>query len=84
VDDYLGQIEGGVKGWRVALASDEFFTKVTDGEVLTAVRSAAMVFESLGARVEEALFPDARQAAQANGMMTPSDGAAYHRERMAK
>lgn len=83
VDDYLERIEGGVNGWRVGVASDEFFTQVTDGEVLAAVMSAARVFESLGAVVEAVPFPDARQAAQANGVMTPSDGAAYHRERMA-
>jgi aspartyl-tRNA(Asn)/glutamyl-tRNA(Gln) amidotransferase subunit A len=83
VDDYLEQINGGVSGWRIALASDEYFTQVTDGEVQTLVQAAARGFESLGARVEVVQFPDARQAAQANGLMTPSDGAAFHRERKA-
>jgi aspartyl-tRNA(Asn)/glutamyl-tRNA(Gln) amidotransferase subunit A len=83
VDDYLERIEGGVKGWRIVLASDEFFTQVTDGEVLEAVHSAARVFKNLGTFVEAVPFPDVRQAAQANGLMTPSDGAAYHRERLA-
>ncbi len=83
VDDYLERIDGGVSGWRVALASDEFFTQVTDVEVQALVQAATRVFENLGARVEAVPFPDARQAAQANGLMTPSDGAAYHRERMA-
>jgi aspartyl-tRNA(Asn)/glutamyl-tRNA(Gln) amidotransferase subunit A len=83
VDDYLEQINGGVSGWRIALASDEYFTQVTDGEVQALVQAAARVFESLGARVEVVQFPDARQAAQANGLMTPSDGAAFHRERKA-
>lgn len=83
VDDYLDQLETGVKGWRVALASDEYFTEVTDPQVLETFRTAASVFESLGARVELVSFPQARQAARANGLMTPSDGAAFHRERLA-
>ncbi len=80
--DYLEQLESGVSGWRVALASDAFFTEVTDPEVWNAVREAAHVFASLGAVVEEVPFPDARQAALANGLMTTSDGAAFHRERL--
>ncbi len=82
VDDYLGQIEAGVKDWRVALASDEFFTEVTDPQVMEAYRAAAAVFDRLGARVELVSFPQARQAAKANGLMVPSDGAAFHSERL--
>jgi aspartyl-tRNA(Asn)/glutamyl-tRNA(Gln) amidotransferase subunit A len=33
--------------------------------------------------VELVAFPQARQAAKANGLMTPSDGAAFHHERLA-
>ena len=83
VDDYLDQIEAGIKDWRVALASDEFFSEVTDPQVMEAYRTAASVFEQLGARLEPVSFPQARQAAKANGVMTPSDGAAFHRERLA-
>ncbi|MGW8249738.1 MAG: amidase [Anaerolineales bacterium] len=83
VDDYLDQIEGGVSGWRIALASDEFFQEVTDPQVIQAVREAAAVYEKLGAYVEPVPFPQARQAAKANGLMTPSDGAAFHHERLA-
>ena len=81
-DDYLEQIESGVSGWRVALASDGFFTELTDPEVWKSVHEAAHVFTQLGAVVEEVPFPEARQAALANGLMTTSDGAAYHRERL--
>jgi aspartyl-tRNA(Asn)/glutamyl-tRNA(Gln) amidotransferase subunit A len=83
VDDYLDRIEGGVQGWRIALASDEFFSEVSDPQVMSAYRAAASVYESLGARVELVSFPQARQAAKANGLMTPSDGAAFHHERLA-
>ena len=81
-DDYLEQIESGVSGWRVALASDVFFTELTDPNVWKAVQDAALVFRELGAVVEEVSFPEARRAALANGLMTTSDGAAFHRERL--
>jgi aspartyl-tRNA(Asn)/glutamyl-tRNA(Gln) amidotransferase subunit A len=84
VDDYLEGLEEGVEGWRVALAADEYFSDpaVVDGQVRQAIQQAAETFGRLGARVEEVAFPGARQAAQANGLMTPSDGAAFHRERL--
>jgi aspartyl-tRNA(Asn)/glutamyl-tRNA(Gln) amidotransferase subunit A len=84
VADYLAGLEQGVEGWRVALATDEYFTDsaVVDGQVWQSVHQAAQIFEQLGARLEEVAFPGARQAAQANGLMTPSDGAAFHRERL--
>ena len=85
VSDYLAELEHGVAGWRVALASDDYFTDpaVVDEEVWASVRQAAQVFERLGAQVDEVTFPGALQAAQANGLITPSDGAAFHRERLA-
>ena len=82
VDDYLAEITAGVRGWRVVLAWDEFFTKVTSPEVSQAVREAALVFQQLGALVEEREFPGARQAARANGLVTVSDAATYHRSRL--
>jgi aspartyl-tRNA(Asn)/glutamyl-tRNA(Gln) amidotransferase subunit A len=86
LDDLLSQLDGGVKGWRVALASDEFFTssEVVDGEVLAAVQQAGRVFESLGAQVEAVPFPNAYDAAAANGLMTMADGAAFHQQRLAE
>jgi aspartyl-tRNA(Asn)/glutamyl-tRNA(Gln) amidotransferase subunit A len=81
-DDSLHGLEDGIKGWRVALAVDEYFTDLTvvDAQVLQAVWQAAQTFTQLGAQVEEVVFPGARQAARTNGLMTPSDGAAFHRE----
>lgn len=80
-EEYLMALKAGVSGWRVALASDAFFTEA-DAEVLAAVQDAARVFVQLGANVEEVAFPGAREAAQANGLMVTSDGAAFHRERL--
>ena len=81
VDDYLADLEGGVRGWRVALASGEYFAKVND-QVQAAVWAAAEVFKQLGARLEEVDLPEAHQAAQTNGLLVTSDGAAFHRERL--
>jgi aspartyl-tRNA(Asn)/glutamyl-tRNA(Gln) amidotransferase subunit A len=80
-DQYLNNLEAGARGWRVALASDEFFEHA-DPEVLQAVQRAAQVFEKLEANLSQVEFPGAREAAQANSLMTPSDAAAFHHERL--
>jgi aspartyl-tRNA(Asn)/glutamyl-tRNA(Gln) amidotransferase subunit A len=84
VEDYQAGLDQGVRGWRVALTADEYFTDpaIVDNQVRQAILGAAQIFERLGAQVEEVGFPGARQAAQANGLMTPADGAAFHRERL--
>jgi len=86
VDDYLVTSAEGVRGWHIALASDDYFTdpEIVSGEVLQAVKQAARVFEDLGARVEEVPFANAREAAMANGLMTPCDAAAFHHQRLAE
>ncbi len=81
-DDYLAQIDAGVSGWRVAFASRGHFADA-DGEVSRAAQAAARVFEPMGARVEEVEIEIAPEAWRANGLMTTSDGAAFHRERLA-
>lgn len=91
VDDYVGRLKEGVKGWRIALASDEYFNQA-DPQVLEAVQVAGQVFAGLGAHVAAVPFPGAQQAAAppnltqlaavANSLMTTSDAAAFHRERL--
>lgn len=81
VPDFVRHMDGDVRGWRVALAQDEFFAKA-DEQVLTAVRKAAETFKALGAQVSEAEFPGAYEAAKANGLMTPSDAAAFYRDQL--
>jgi aspartyl-tRNA(Asn)/glutamyl-tRNA(Gln) amidotransferase subunit A len=81
VDDYLEEIELGVRGWRIVLANDEFFSQA-DPEVLQAVQTAASKFEQLGAHVKAREVPEGYKAAKANGLMVPSDAAAYHRQRL--
>jgi aspartyl-tRNA(Asn)/glutamyl-tRNA(Gln) amidotransferase subunit A len=81
VEDYSAGLEAGIRGWRVALATGEYIED-TDPEVAGAVRSAAAVCEALGAQVDSVDMTFLREAALANGLMTPADGAAYHRERL--
>jgi aspartyl-tRNA(Asn)/glutamyl-tRNA(Gln) amidotransferase subunit A len=56
--------------------------EASDPEVLAAVRAAANVFTSLGCKVQEVEVSWLREAALANGLMTQSDGAAVHRDRL--
>jgi len=79
--DYLTQLDGGIRGWKVALASDEFFARA-DEQVLAAIQAAVGVLEQLGAQVIPVEFPEGHAAASANGNMVTSDAAAFHRLRL--
>src|SRR5690606_37597193 len=65
----------------IALAVGEFI-EAADPAVLEAVREAAKVFESRGCEVEEVDVSWLQEAALANKLMTQSDGAAVHRDRL--
>ena len=80
-DDYLGHLEEGIKGWRVALATGEN-VETSDIEVLAAVNEAAQVFRDLGAQVEREDMSWLPEIALANSQMTVADGAAFHRGRL--
>jgi aspartyl-tRNA(Asn)/glutamyl-tRNA(Gln) amidotransferase subunit A len=79
--DYLGHILDDVKGRKIALGVGEFI-EASDAEVLQAVRDAAKVLGSLGCKVQEENVSWLRDAALANKLMTQSDGAAVHRDRL--
>ncbi len=83
VDDYLFNIEASIRGWRVALAAGAY-VEDADAEVLRAIHAAAKVLKAQGAIVEPVDMSFLREAALANGLMTPADGAAYHHERLAE
>jgi aspartyl-tRNA(Asn)/glutamyl-tRNA(Gln) amidotransferase subunit A len=82
VDDYLTNLEGGTKGWRVALGVGEY-VDASDPEALAGLQAAAQCFKDLGAQVEKVDLSWIADLAQANTRMTQADGAAFHRERMA-
>ena len=79
--DYQSHLKDGMDGRKVAVAVGDFIEK-SDPEVLKAYYEAERVFESLGAHLEEVNVSWLREAALANGLMTTSDGAAFHRERL--
>ena len=79
--DYLGHLKDEVKGRKIALGTGEFI-ETSDPEVLHAVRETANVFESLGCKVNEVDVSWLKEAALANKLMTQSDGAAVHRNRL--
>jgi len=85
VGDYP-DLRAGVRGWRVALALDGFFSasKQPDPEVIAAVRAAAQVFEQLGAQVTEIALDGTQTATRATLNMIVTDSAAYHAERLAQ
>ena len=85
-EDYLSDQTRKISDWRIALAVDDYFSDpaIVNEEVLQAVQHAAVVFESLGAQVEHVAFPNAREAAMANGLMTPADAAAFHHQRLSE
>lgn len=79
--DYLGHLIDDVKGRKIALGIGDFIEKA-EPEVLSAVQQAAKVLESLGCKVTEVNMDWMREAAMANKIMTQSDGAAVHRDRL--
>ena len=79
--DYLGHLSDDVKGRKIALGTGDFM-EAADPEILQAVREAAKIFESLGCKVQEVDVSWLKEAALANKLMTQSDGAAVHRDRL--
>ncbi len=75
------RLRTGLRGVRVALAADEFFSK-TNSQVWDAVENSLQVFKDLGAQVVRTTFPGMLEAGQANLVMVTSDAAAYHHERL--
>ena len=79
--DYLSHLKDDLKGRKIALGAGNFI-ETSDPEVLMSVREAAKVFESLGCKGEEGDVSWLQAAALANKLMTQSDGAAVHRDRL--
>lgn len=79
--DYLGHLVDDMAGRKVALGVGEYI-EGAEPELVTAVCQAANVFEAMGCHVEEVNVDWMRDAALANKVMTQSDGAAVHRDRL--
>lgn len=79
--DYLGHLVDDMEGRKVAFGSGEY-VEASDPEVLNAVRETAHVFEGMGCKIQKVNVDWMQEAALANALMTRSDGAAVHRDRL--
>lgn len=79
--DYPGHLNDDVKSRKIAVGVGEFI-ETADVEILEAVRRTIKVFEGLGCKMQEEDASWLREAALANRLMTQSDGAAVHRDRL--
>lgn len=80
-DDYLSEIESGVRGWNIALAVGEYIEQA-EREVLQAVTHAVQSISEFGAQIHKVEIAILPAAAEANGRMVIADAAAVHRERL--
>ncbi len=81
LENFLPRLEDGIEGVRIGLARNFFFEDVA-GEVEGAVRAAAGVLESLGARLVDVTLAGAETAQRWTTIMAYADACAYHRERL--
>jgi aspartyl-tRNA(Asn)/glutamyl-tRNA(Gln) amidotransferase subunit A len=83
LDDYLGGIADGVRGWRIALAADGYFQDV-DAGIWQVIESAAGLFADLGAQVERVEIPNFTEFARANSLLVTADAAAVYHQPLAE
>ncbi|MDP9245489.1 MAG: amidase, partial [Chloroflexota bacterium] len=88
VDDYLADIEGGVRGLRIGVVRGRFFGRLDANErpapaVDAAVRAAAQALEREGAAVAEVELPRTDELRNTQLVIIGTEAAAYHRERIA-
>jgi len=74
---YSRLIEGGVRGLRLGVPGELFWTPLHP-EVESAVRTAITALEAQGARVEEVSLPSLAYAPAAQSLLIYAEAAAYH------
>ncbi|MBE7511532.1 MAG: amidase [Anaerolineales bacterium] len=79
--DVQGDLEGGIVGWRVAAADDDYF-QAADPDITAAFEAAVGVFTTLGADVQWVDMSWLRAAGAQTRIMRGADAAAFHRERI--
>ena len=88
VDEYLADIEGGVRGLRIGVVRGRFFSRLSLNEqpapdVAAAVRAAIDVLAREGAHVDEVELPRTEELRGTQLVIIGTEAAAYHRERIA-
>lgn len=81
LEDPLGEIEAGVRGLRLGLPRQHFFTGA-EPEVESAVHEAARVLEREGAVLEEIDLPRTLELLPTQTAVIGTEAAAFHRDRM--
>lgn len=88
VDDYLANIEDGVRDLRIGVVAGSFFTRLAAedqavADVTAAVRAAAELFAREGAAVREVELPRTDELQATQLVVLGAEAGAYHRERIA-
>ena len=82
VDDYLGNLEGGVKGLKIGLPTSHFMDGMT-AELSGRFADAVAVLKKAGAEIVDVDVPDAMQYTNAlTSLVTASEGSAIHQHWM--
>ncbi|MFH2104478.1 MAG: amidase [Chloroflexota bacterium] len=81
LEDYLSSINGGIRGWNIALAVGDYFEDIHPDVGKAYIQTEAAI-EALGARISRMDMSWLEQAVQATVLMITADAAAYHRERL--
>ena len=77
VPDYLAQLDTPIENLRIGLPR-EFFGEALDGEIATAIESAADVYKSLGATIVDVSLPNSRIDVDADGQLSSYAVATYY------
>ena len=88
VDDYVADIEAGMRGLRIGVVAGRFMARFGPEEqpvpdVAAAVRAAADVLAREGARVEQAELPRSDELRNTQLVVIGTEAGAFHRERIA-
>jgi aspartyl-tRNA(Asn)/glutamyl-tRNA(Gln) amidotransferase subunit A len=77
VGDYLADIEGGVKGLRIAVPANHFFEDIDD-EVRAAIEASIEVYRKLGAEILEVEIPGIKHGFALGEVLGRVEAATYH------
>ncbi|GAC1423573.1 MAG: amidase [Ktedonobacteraceae bacterium] len=83
-DSYIAHLHEGVRGRRIAVAYQPFLRtgEQVDENILQAVHEAVLVFEQLGASIEEIKLPFGAALRDCNALIVLSEAAAIHQKEL--
>lgn len=78
----FAKLEEPIKGLRVGIPIDDYFWRESDHGVVGAVRKAVDTLGDLGMQIVEVRLPQIKQVERAGAIISLSEAAAYHKERL--